>query len=236
MKKLFLVAMLMICFSCFTGCATFTNTHTPNLSAKITEAAVDPAPVIMTVFEVQRFMDGNFLAPGDTTGRISQEGFNKNYVAASAKSPIMLKASETPTEDVNYLLFLDIVNNEQGVKWAKLSGYTLLIIPGVTSAGTVVRGTLHEAATGRQIAILEASMETTMIFWLGLLPVVPITIIANKVGGPKENLIELCFSDVFIQLSKTIRNRPMPVAIPASRIKIEENQDGTKRSVKIAGI
>jgi len=236
MKKLFLVVLLMICYFCLAGCAVFTKTHTPNLSAKKTEVAVEPAPVIMTVFDVQRFSDGQFLAPGDMTGRISQEGFNKSYVVASGKSPIMRKASEVPSEDVNYVLFLDVINNEQGVKSVKLSGYTLLIIPGVTSADTVVRGTLYEASTGQQIATLEASMDLTMIFWLGLLPVMPITMIVNSVAGPKENQIEQCFYDVFIQISETIRNRPMPAAIPASRIKIEENQDSGKRSVKIAGI
>lgn len=234
MKRLLLVALLIFCFSSFVGCAGFSTAHTPNLESKKTEARVEPAPVIMTVYEVQRFADGNVCAPGDVMGRVAEENFNKTFVTASGKSPIMRKASEAPTENVNYVLFLDVVNNEHGLKWAKLSGYTLLIIPAVTSADTVVRGTLYEASTGSQIATLEASSETTVIFWLGLLPVLPISIIVNKVS-PKENSIEQCFYDVFIQMSETIRNRPMPAAIPASRIKIEENPDTGKRSVKVSG-
>lgn len=234
MKKLLLVALLMFCFSSFVGCATFSTAHTPNLAAKKTEASADPAPVIMTVYELQRFLEGNVCAPGDAMGQIAEKGFNKSFVAASGKSPIMRKASEAPTEDVNYVFFVDVVNKEQGIKWAKFSAYTLLIIPGVSSADTVVRGTLYEASTGRQIATLEASAETTAVFWLGLLPVLPITIIANKIS-PKEDPIEQCFSDVFIQISETIRSQPMPAAIPASRIKIEEDPDTGKRSVKVSG-
>jgi len=234
MKKLLLVALLTFCFSIFVGCAGFSTARTPNLEANKTEAKIDPAPVIMTVYELQRFADGHVCTPGDAVGHAAEKGFNKSFVTASGKSPIMRKASEAPTEDVNYLLFLDVINNEHGLNQAKLSGYTLLIIPGVTSADTVVRGTLYEAATGRQIATLEASAETTVIFWLGLLPVLPISIIANKIS-PKKDQIEQCFSDVFIQVSETIRNRPMPAAIPGSRIKIEEDPDTGKRSVKVSG-
>ncbi len=234
MKKRLLVVILIFCFSGYMGCATFSTTHTPNLAIKKTEPIVEPPPVIMTVYELQRFADGNICAPGNITGRVAEEGFNKIFVAASAKSPIMRKASEAPTENVNYVLFLDVVNNERGMKWAKLSGYTLLIIPGVSYADTVVRGTLYDASTGQQIATIEASTETTVIFWLGLLPVAPIIMIVNKVTSKGEPITQ-CFSDVFIQLSEAIRNRPVPAAIPASRIKIEENPDKGRRSVKVSG-
>lgn len=235
MKKLLLTVLVMFCFSCLIGCAGFSTRHSPTLESKMTERAVDPAPVIMASYELHSLKDGNIVAPGGVAGRSAERLYAKVFLKALQKSPIMRKASEAPTEDVNYVLLLDVLSHGEDSKWITLSFLTLTIIPGFMNSDLTVRGTLYEAANGQQVASYEVSVENTGIVWLGLLPVVPVTLIMRAVGA-KDTGDEWCLADIFIQVSETIKNRPMPVAIPASRIKIEENQDSGKRSVKIAGL
>jgi len=234
MKKLLLTVLMMFCFSCLVGCASFSNRHSPTLESKMTERAVEPAPVIMASYELHSLKDGNIVAPGGVAGRSTERLYAKVFLKALQKSPIMRKASEAPTEDVNYVLLLDVINKSGDPKWISLSVITLTIIPGFMSGDQTVRGTLYEAANGQQVASYEASMDFTMVSWLGLLPVMPVNLIM-RAAGAKETADEWCLADIFVQMSETIKNRPMPAAIPASRIKIEENPDSGKRSVKIAG-
>jgi len=224
MKRLFLIFLIFF----LSGCATYIEKRVPDLGVTSPEMAVEPPPVIMTVFEHEHQMEGD---KKDWATEITDPMYREAFAEASKKSPIMRKASEAPTEDVNYILFLDTINNEHGQAMAIISGLSLMILPTFPSVSHIVKASLYEAATNLEVAAFEARTEQTTVIWLPLLPFTPITMI---MAPGRQESIDPCFTDVFIQIAQAIQDRPMPAAVPASKIKIKKEPEHIKRTIRIA--
>lgn len=227
MKKAFYVLLLVLCVSWLGGCATWIDKRIPDLGAKMSEAIVKPPPVIMTVFEHEHQMEGDRR---DWATTLSKPLYLEALAEASKTSSIMIKASEAPTEDVNYILFLDTINNEHGQAMAILGGLSLMLLPTFPSVSHIIKASLYEAATGLEIAAFEASTEQTTMIWLPLLPFTPITMI---IAPKRKDSLDPCFTDIFIQVAQAIKDRPMPVAVPPSKIKIKKETEHVKRNIRI---
>lgn len=227
MKRLLLCSILLLCLSFLSGCFSYIDKRVPDLGATMTEPSTDKSPVIMTVFEHEHQMEGNRK---DWATSITDSLYRESLTETSKKSPVMKKASETPTEDVNYILFLDTINNEHGQAMAIIGGLSLMILPTFPSVSHIVKASLYEAATNIEVAAFEARTEQETVVWLPLLPFTPLTL---ALAPGRKELLDPCFNDIFIQIAQVIKDRPLPVAVSPSKIKIKKEPERIKRTIKI---
>lgn len=210
------------------GCAAWQGPRTPDLVASQTEEALQPEPVIKLEFSHVHMMEGDSGAPF-TGGGMSETAFRDSLERVSKDSPLMTHASLAPDEPVHYVLFLDTSINEHGQALAILGGLSFGLFPVIPSSDVGVTGVLYEATSGERVGVYEAQGKLKVLLWLPLLPFTPVTLFL----GPGYELYDDTYKDLFIQISRDLKDQPLPEAVEASRLEIEEEVKYKERQIRL---